>query len=289
MPDTLDQIPRLSRFLKLHFFRLRPHLLLKFRQYLLVISIQERQRRLHLSAVILLTDLPIARCLTLPDLVIQAWAILADILRQSAVACTQMIELIDQFQDILDCPCIGVWSEIFGMIPLHRMAVQKPWESFLHRHADIRITFVIRHHRVILRAVLFDQIAFQHKCFHLRACHNIFKIRDLRHHFGNLCRSSVSMSGLKILPHPAVQTHCLSHIEDIIILAVHDIDTRTFRKLFQFLLHVEYILTFLRVVAGTINIHIDSLSLLCHVSIDSCSVQVFRIKLGGIRKIPPTL
>ena len=169
------------------------------------------------------------------------------------------------------------------------MTIQKTWECFFHCYTDIRISFIIRHHRIIFGTIFFNQITLKHQCFHLGICYNVFKVSNLRNHLRNLRRTTMPMSCLKILPYPAVQTDRFANIKNFITLTVHDINTRTFRKLLQFFLHVKHILTLLGIMTGTIYIHIDSLSFFCHTMIDSYSVKISRIKLGGIHKIPPAL
>ena len=202
----------------------------------------------------------------MPNLIIQARTVLSNILWQPPVTGTEMIQFVDQLQYVLDCACIRIWSKIFAMIALHGMAVQESRKCLLHRHTNIRIPFVIRHHRIILRAVFLDQITFKHKRFHLRSGDNILKIRNLRHHTRNLRRSAMSMSGLKILPYTVVETDCLAHVENIIIFAMHDIHTRALRKLPQLFFHIENLGTFFRIPACPINIYIYSMSIFCHIS-----------------------
>ena len=76
--------------------------------------------------------------------------------------------------------------------------------------------------------MFFDQVTFQNKCFQLRISNDVFKSGYVSNHLLNL-RTFVS-AALKILPHTVFQADCLAHIDDLIPLIVHQIDTRFCRK-----------------------------------------------------------
>ena len=84
--------------------------------------------------------------------------------------------------------------------------------------------------------VFFDQIAFQSQRFQLRSGHDILKSPDMAHHLIYL-RSFAR--ALKILTDAIAQLNCLTDIDHMILLIMHQIDTGTCRQLFQFFLYIK--------------------------------------------------
>ena len=125
-----------------------------------------------------------------------------------------MIKLFQKFNDILYRSGIGVGTEVFGMVTLHLMAVKDPWEIFLHGNPDIRISLIIGQHGVVVRPVLFDEIAFQNQSLQLGAAYDIFKPCNMRDHFLDLWGFLVSC--LKILVNSVVQIDGLAYIYYVI-------------------------------------------------------------------------
>ena len=87
-----------------------------------------------------------------------------------------MITFPHQFNGILDSPGTGIWPEVFCLIPLGPPAEQDSGIILLYCHTDVGIALVILEHRIVMRAVLFDQVAFQHQRLQLGVGDNIFKI-----------------------------------------------------------------------------------------------------------------
>ena len=105
------------------------------------------------------------------------------------------------------------------------------------RDLDIRIGFVIPQQGVVLRPVLLDQIAFQNQCFQFRVRHDVLKPRDMRHHL--LLFETLVMRSLKILMDTLGQTQSLSHIDDLVPVIVHNINSRLIREFFEFFFNLK--------------------------------------------------
>ena len=164
------------------------------------------------------------------NVIIETCPVVSAITGQIPITGTELIELINEFNGILHCGRTGIWTKISGTILLHLSGKQNSRILLSHRHFNIGIGFIILQHRIILWTVFLDQIIFQHKCFQLRICHNIFKSADQRHHLVNL-RSSPYVFA-EIRPDTIMQIDRFSHINNIILFIMHDVDSRTMGKLF---------------------------------------------------------
>ena len=85
--------------------------------------------------------------------------------------------------------------------------------------------------------MLLDQVALQHKGFQLRIRYNILKPPDMGHHLLDL--DSLIPAGLKILSHAVLQTDRLAHINNVVLLIMHNIYPRSCREFFQFFLYIK--------------------------------------------------
>ena len=86
--------------------------------------------------------------------------------------------------------------------------------------------------------MLLDQIRFKHQRFKLRIRHNILKPADALDHLLNL--HALSSAALEILPHTVAQADRLSHINNIVMLVMHDIYAGAGRQLFQFFFYIKH-------------------------------------------------
>ena len=163
-------------------------------------------------------------------MIIQTWSVLSTVPGKNTAAWTNFIQLAHQFDHILYCPCTGIRAKIFSFILTHSPGKQYSGIFFIYRYFDKRVTFVILKHGIILWPMLLDQITLQHKGFQFRICNDIFESGYMCYHlfyFGPFIPAT-----LKILPNPVFQAYCLSHINDLILLAMHNINPRFPRKLF---------------------------------------------------------
>ena len=164
------------------------------------------------------------------DMIVQTRTVFARIPRKLPAARTKLIQLSDQLYRILDCRRACIRPKILGFILFHLTRKKDPGVSFPQRHFYIRISLVIFQQNIVFRAMLFDQIAFQHKCFQLGVRNNIFKTVNQRDHL--VFADPFSVAGTKILTHAVFQIHCLSDINNRIVPIVHQVDSRTIREFF---------------------------------------------------------
>ena len=105
-------------------------------------------------------------------------------------------------------------------------------------HLDIGIGLVILEHRVVFGTVLLDQIVLQDQGFELGIRHDVLKAADLLHHAVDLGTAADDFA--KIRADAIVEVDSLAHVNNRILLIVHDIDTglrRQFLKFFGKILH----------------------------------------------------
>ena len=95
-------------------------------------------------------------------------------------------------------------------------------------HLNKRIALVIFEHGIIFWTMLLDKITLQHKGFQLRVRNNVLKSGNMCNHPFNL--GTFITTALEILAHTILQTDGFSHIDDLVFLAMHDVNTRFCRQ-----------------------------------------------------------
>ena len=86
--------------------------------------------------------------------------------------------------------------------------------------------------------MLLNQIVFQHQRFQLGIRNYIFKSGDFSHHFFYFGAFICALP--EIGTHPVAQTDGLSHINNRVILVMHNVDTGLGGELFQFFFEVKH-------------------------------------------------
>ena len=238
LQHALPQIPVRRRVFKVQFLRRFLHLFLQHLQNRGIIAIQEIKGPVHIFPVGLLPDLPLARRIALPDLVIQAGPFLSDIPRENSAAVPDLIKLPQKINGIADCPGALERSEISGFVFFHLPRELNPGIFLLHGDTDIGISLVIFQKGIVLGPVLLDQVVLQDQGFQLGIRYDVFKAGNLLHHALDL-RTPPDLSD-KILMHSAFEIDRLPHIDDRVLCVMHDVYAGAVGKLLQFLLYVKY-------------------------------------------------
>ena len=176
--DASNQIPVLDRFFEFHLLRCLIHLLFEHSDDRRMVSCEKIDCLRDGFPILLLRETSLTRCIALPDMVVQARALLADVARKRLAAAADLIKLLDQVDRILDCPRTCIWSKIARFVFFHRARKKHPRVFLSERHLDKRVGLVILQHRIVFRTMLLDQVAFQHERFQLRIRHDIFKTPD---------------------------------------------------------------------------------------------------------------
>ena len=191
--------------------------------------------------ILFFRNISLTRRFALLDMIVKTRSVFSDIFGKISIAASDMIKLPNQLNRIFHCTRTCIRAKIFCFVLFHRPRHHNTRKWFVHRHLNKGVTFVIHQHRIILWAVLFDQITFQYKCFQFRICHNILKTTYMCHHLFNLC--PFVSACLKILTYPILQTDCFSHIDNVVFFIMHQIYPRFCRKFFQFFFYVKHLFT----------------------------------------------
>ena len=112
MFDAFDEITDLACLLKFHFGCKILHLFFKIPDYVTVIAVQETDGLLYVAIVVFFGYISLAGSVTLLDLVIQAWTFKPHIFGKVFIAASDMIQLFQELNYILDRLGIGVWTKI---------------------------------------------------------------------------------------------------------------------------------------------------------------------------------
>ena len=163
-------------------------------------------------------------------MIVQAGAVLSRISWKITIAGTYLIQFPHQLDHIFYRPAAGIRSKISGLIFFHSSGKKYSRVWFIDSHLDKWITLIILEHSIIFGTVLFDQITLQHKSFQLRVRNNVLKPGYVHNHSFNL-RPFVT-AALEILAHTVFQADGFSHIDDLIFLTMHDVNSRFCRKFF---------------------------------------------------------
>ncbi len=226
---TVQKLPVFDGLLKFHGFRRFVHLRLQFRKDSFIMSVQKPDHLGYGFGVLFLRNRSLTGRIALMDMVVQAGSLLSDIPGQVPIAAPQMVQLVEQFDRIPHRLAAGIRSEIFCLVLHHIPCQHHPGKRLPHRHLDKRIRLVVHQHGIVLRPVLFDQIAFQHQRLQLGIRHDILKPTDVGHHLLDL--DALVPAGLKILPHPVLQADRLSYIYNVVLLVMHQVYARPGRQL----------------------------------------------------------
>lgn len=99
---------------------------------------------------------------------------------------------------------------------------------------NVAVSLVVLEQDIVLGIVQLDQAALQHQCFKLTVGDDVVKIHHILHHFVHL--GKMVIDGPKVAGYPVLEFFCFSHIDDRIVLILHDIDTRLHGEFIDFFL-----------------------------------------------------
>ena len=177
-----------------------------------------------------LTYISLAGGRTLLHMIIQTWTVFAAVTGQITVAGPYHINLADQLDHVLHSCGAGIGSEIFRLVLFHGAGKKNSWIGLVYRHFNEWICLIILQHGVIFRAVLLDQVALQYQRLQFRIGDNILKSGNVSDHLLNLC--AFIAAALEILADTVLQTDSLSHINDLIVFPMHNVNARLTGQLF---------------------------------------------------------
>ena len=133
-----------------------------------------------------------------------------------------------------------IWAKILSLVLPPLSGKHNPWILLIHRHLDVRVTLIILHHGIVLRAVLLNQVTLQYQGFKLRVSYYVFKMIYVFNHPLYLGRMPVD--ALKVLADSVFKAYRLTHIDNFIELVVHNVDSRLPRQLLKFFFYVKHLI-----------------------------------------------
>ena len=236
---ALQKVAPADRLLEAQLLRGLLHLLRQVADDRLVVAGQKFQGHVDPLPVILLRDIPRAGPAAAVHVKIQAGPVLPEIPGQDAVTVPEPVHPVDELDRLPHRLRAGKRPEIPGLILLHLPGKQDARIGLPHRHLDVGVGLVVLEHRVVLRAVLLDQVVFQDQRLQLRIRHDILKARDLLHHPVDLRPSPDDLP--EIGADAVVEVHRLAHVNDRVLRVVHDIDPGLCRQFFEFLRKIRHV------------------------------------------------
>ena len=87
--------------------------------------------------------------------------------------------------------------------------------------------------------MLLDQVVLQHQGLQLRIRHDIFEAGDLPDHLVDLRAPAHDLA--EVGPDPVVEVDGFSHVDNGVLIVVHDIYPGLWGQFFQFLLNIEHL------------------------------------------------
>ena len=117
--DALDQIAVFDRLFKFHVLRRFIHLFFQHGKNRSMVSVQKLKGLIYRFPVLFFCDLSLTRRIALPDVVIKAGSFFSYVPRKVAVAPSELIQLLHQFDGIFHCTRTGIRPEISGFILFH--------------------------------------------------------------------------------------------------------------------------------------------------------------------------
>ena len=229
LPDTADQVPVFHSIFVAHFLRSFLHFFHQLTNSVLKISIQKFDHLIDILPVFFLADISLAGCLALFHMIVQTGPVLSGISRKTAVAGAYLIQLPHQFDHVLYCSAACIGAKISCLVLFHSPGKKHSRVWLMNCHLNKRIALVIFEHGIIFRTMFLDKITLQHKGFQLRIRNNVLKSGNMCNHPFNL--GTFITTALEILAHTILKAYGFSHIDDLVFLAMHDINSRFCRKL----------------------------------------------------------
>ena len=233
----LQSVPKHCRFLEPKFLCGLLHPLSNFTRSLFIVTLQKLHGTKHGLSVLLHVSFFSAPAFTVPKMVVQAGTTLADVSGKGSGTIRKFQRQTQRIHDLLRNKTTTIRAEIFRTVIRNFPHKFHFGIGFTHIDTNIGIPLIVFQQDIIPRYVPFDQGTFQHQCLKFRAGNDGIKCMDLRYHLPRF--KTVRCRILKVLADPIFQFFCLSHIDNLPGLILHQIDTglqgQRFGFLFQFL------------------------------------------------------
>ena len=233
LADIADAVTVFGRALKFEIFRSRLHLLLEQPEQAAVVAAQQ-VRSLVVALAQLLRRHPAraADADALADMVIQAGAALADVLRELSVTARQSQRLAHGIDDAQRRPVGGKRSEILRAVAVVPRRHRQRGIVAL-RKLDIGVALRVLKLDVIVRHVLLDERIFQHQRFQLGGGMVDLEMIDGGDHLSRFARRNAARC--KIAGHTVLQRLRFADVNHAVEFIAHDVHTGRGRKQSRFL------------------------------------------------------
>ena len=170
---------------------------------------------------------------------VEAGPLLSYVPGQGPAAVPEAVDPVQELYGLPDRQAAGKGAEIPGLVLFDLAGEQDPWIVLLDGHLDIGVGLVIPEHGVVLGHMLLDEVVLQHQGLQLRIRHDVFETGDLPDHLVDLGAAAHDLA--EVGPDPVVEVDGFSHVDDGVLIVVHDIYPGLWGQFFQFLLNIEHL------------------------------------------------
>ncbi len=219
--DGGDAVADARRALELQLFGGLPHLLLQGAQARGAAAAQEVQRLAHRLGVLLLADFPAAGGAAPLDIVVQARALFADVLRKAPAARRQAENLQGLVHRLPDGPAAHVGADVLGAVVRGALGLRdaRPRPP---GHADVAVPLVVLEQDVVFGGVLLNQAALEHQRLELAVGQDVLEPLHVGDHLAHL--RVVVLLGAEVLADPVLKRLRLADVDDLPRFVVHQVD-----------------------------------------------------------------
>ena len=258
-PDLLHFIADLRCLLISHFRRGFFHLFLKLFEHQLIIPVQEVQYAAHHFRVFRFRTFPGARRHAAAEFPVHAGTLRAD-RRKRLPAGAKRKHIPYGFNHLAYCVCADIRAKIFSTVPFHPAGDFQPRKRLTEIRFQVGIVLVVLKQYVVIRFMVFDQIAFEDQCFQVGFAQEDLKIVDVGDHgfhFGRMCGIP------EIAPDAVLEIDRLPDIDHRAVPVLHQVTSGRIRQ------HADLLFEFF---APVFHRYFSALTSACSSSIPVCSV-----------------
>ena len=232
-----DEISHLYSCFKVKIIGSSHHLPVQLFYDVIILSVQKIHGFIHLDPVIRPALFSETGGIALMNVIIHALVRKRRILGKYLVAVPDMEGPPYEVDNLVHLIVGGIGSEVLSLVSGSLSHLQHPRILF-HGHLDIGIGLIILQKSIVSGFMLLYEIVLKHQGFKLRIHNYIFEPLNQTDHLLDLYGFFIGF--LKILLNTVFQHLGLSHIDYLILRAMHQVHSRKCRQFFQFFIKVEF-------------------------------------------------
>ena len=220
--NGLHPVPELGRLLKAHFLGGKLHFSGQIGLDLLKLALQKPDGLVHGLPVAVRVHVDPAVAVAQAHVVVEAGPLLPHVPGKLLAAGGQLEGGTESGEK---APCLvaaAVGAEVPGAVLNDLVHQGKTGIGSLYVQADVRVALVILQKDVVMRLVAFNEGVFQHQGLELAVGHDHIKVVDGGDHGPGLLGVGGQVG--KILRDPVFQGLGLAHVDDLVVLVLHDVD-----------------------------------------------------------------